>query len=205
MVGQSTWKAHPHLAWAMWGLDEIEATLTSFENNRHKHPDVTKAESVVADMRTARDAFRKSIENKSIREPKQMKEDEIRGWKAELERQWVAFEDSLQAYVEALGKQFTEQETVFRARADAQSKAWQQAIEALHKSAEHFSANHRGELVAAINCLESEANASRGKLDELNRAEGASWDLMKSALTETRAALGKAHQVVTRRFAARIA
>jgi hypothetical protein len=196
MVSQSTWHAHPHLAWAMWGLDEIEATLASIESRIHKRPDVrTKAESAIANMRVARDAFRKSLE---LHGP--ANEVSLAGSKTALESQWASFEDSVQTYLEAVGKQVTEQETVFRARADAQNKAWQQAIGNLHNSATSFAADRGGNSEAAVKRLESEANAAKVKLEELNKAEGASWAAMKSALTETRAALDRAHQAVLHAF-----
>ena len=153
-------------------------------------PDVrTKAESAMSDMRAARDAFRKSIE-----QHEQVNEAAPGRSKAALESQWAAFEDSVQTYLESVGKQVTEQEMIFRARADAQSKAWQQAIGNLHKSATSFAADRRGEKEAAVKRLESEADAAKVKLDKLNKAESASWVAMKSALTETRAALDRAHQ-----------
>jgi len=196
MVSQSAWDAHPHLAWAMWGLDEIEATLASIEGRIHKHPDDrNRAESAMADMRAARDAFRKSVE-----QHRQVSETGSAHSKAALESQWAAFEDSVQTYLEAVGRQVTEQEIVFRARADAQAKAWQQAIGNLHKSAASFGADLGGGSEAAIRRLESEADAAKGRLDKLNNAEGASWAAMKSALTETRAALDRAHQTVLNAF-----
>jgi hypothetical protein len=192
MVSQTSWNAHPHLAWAMWGLDEIEATLVSFQSSLHKRTDArTEAESAMADMHAARDAFRKSIE-----EHGQMDEVARARLKTELEGQWGAFEDSLQTYLRTVSKQVSEQETVFRARADAQSKAWQQAIAKLHERAASFASDRRGDIEAAVRRLEFEADASKAKLDTLNRAEGASWAAMKSALTETRTALDRAHQAV---------
>jgi hypothetical protein len=173
----------------MWGLDEIEATLSSIESRFHHRPDVrTKAESATSDMRAARDAFRKSIE-----QHEQVNEAAPGRSKAALESQWAAFEDSVQTYLESVGKQVTDQEIIFRARADAQSKAWQQAIGNLHKS---FAADRRGEMEAAVKRLESEPDTAKVKLDKLNKAESASWVAMKSALTETRAALDRAHQAV---------
>jgi chromosome segregation ATPase len=196
MAGQSFWHAHPHLAWATWGLDEIEATLASFERQIHKHADAhKKAESAIADMHTARDAFRKSID-----EHGRANEADLARWKEGLESQWVAFEDGLDIYLETVGKQITEQETVFRARADAQSKAWQQAIGKLHENAASFAANRRGDVEAAVKRLESEADAAKAKLDKLNNAEGTSWAAMKSALAETRAALDRAHKAVVDAF-----
>jgi hypothetical protein len=192
MVSQRIWHAHPHLAWAMWGLDEIEATLRSIENRVHHRPEVrTKAESAMADMRAARDALRTSIEQYG-----QVNETAPVRSKVALESQWAAFEDSVQTYLEAVGKQVTEQETIFRARAEAQSRAWQQAIGNLHKSASKFAVHRRDENEAAVKRLESEADAAKVKLDDLNKAEGASWAAMKSALTETRTALDRAHQTV---------
>jgi hypothetical protein len=47
-------------------------------------------------------------------------------------------------------------------------------------------------------CLE--AVAAKSKLDTLNKAEGASWAAMKSALTEKRAALDRAHRAVVEGF-----
>ena len=118
MAKRSIWTAHPHLAWAMWGLDEIEATVASIEGHLHGRADVRpEAHSAVADMRTARDAFRKSIE-----EHAHVDEAVFARTKAALEGQWAVFEDSVKDYLETVGKQVAEQETVFRARADAQGK-----------------------------------------------------------------------------------
>jgi hypothetical protein len=41
---------------------------------------------------------------------------------------------------------------------------------------------------------------AKAKPDTLNKAEGASWAAMKSALTETRAALDRAHRAVLEGF-----
>jgi HPt (histidine-containing phosphotransfer) domain-containing protein len=157
------------------GLDEIEATLASFETHLDKPADDhTEAAGLVADMCAARDAFRKSIEEKSVEDHRQMNELAFRRWKTDLEGEWAAFEDSLQTYLEKLRKQVTEQETVFRARACAQSRAWQQAVDWLHKRAASLGANQRGDVEAAARRLEWEADAQKAKLDKLNRAEGAS-------------------------------
>ena len=54
---------HPYLDWAKERLDEIDATLASFEHKAAKlQADArTKAETAMTDMRTARDQFHKSI------------------------------------------------------------------------------------------------------------------------------------------------
>jgi hypothetical protein len=174
----------------MWGLDEIEATLASIESRLGKHLHAhTEARSALADMRTVRDALRKTI-------AEHRHANTTANTKAAFEGHWKAFEDSVQAYLEAVGKQVTEQESVFRARADAQGKAWQQAIDQLHTSAVSLAIDRQGDIEAAVKRLESEAVGAKAKLDTLNKAEGASWAAMKSALTETRAALDRAHRAV---------
>jgi hypothetical protein len=190
MVSQRTWNAHPHLAWAMWGLDEIEATLASIENRLHGRANVhPTAESAMVDMRLARDAFRSSIEE-------QLDQASLSRSKADLEHQWAAFEDSVQNYLDKVDKQVTEQETVFRARADAQRTAWLQAIDNLHTSAARLAADRRSDIETAVKHLVSEADLAKVKLDQLNKAEGASWAAMRLALAETRAALNRAHRSV---------
>jgi hypothetical protein len=72
-------------------------------------------------------------------------------------------------------RQVTQQETVFRARADAQREAWLQAIDNLHKSVARFAADRRSDIETAVKHLQSEADAAKIKLDQLNKAEGASW------------------------------
>jgi hypothetical protein len=190
MVSQRTWNAHPHLAWAMWGLDEIEATLASIEGRLHSRTSVhPKVESAMVDMHRARDAFRNSI-------GEHVNEGALTRSKANLERQWAAFEDSVQNYLDTVDRQVSEQEIVFRARADAQDKAWLQAIDNLHKSAARFAADRGSDIETTVKRLESEADAARVKLDTLNKAEDASWAAMRSALAETRAALDHAHRSV---------
>jgi chromosome segregation ATPase len=188
MISQRFWNAHPHLAWAMWGFDEIEATLASIESRLHSRAGVhAQTESAMVDMRRARDAFRESIDaraNDAAPVPS----------RADLEAQWAAFENSVQSYLDTVDRQVREQETIFRARADAQSKAWWQAIDKLREDAEHFAMDNRGGIETAIEQLGSEAEAAKIKLDELNTADGASWIAMRSALAETRAALDQAHR-----------
>jgi chromosome segregation ATPase len=191
MAGQVTWNAHPHLAWAMWGLDEIEAALAAFEGHIHKPAaDRNKAQRAVAEIRGARDAFRHSIDEHG------QDQAALARRKADLVRQWAFFEHSLQHYMDTVGDQVTEQEAVFRARVQAQSKAWQQTIADLQQRATSLAGERRGALGAAMELLESEADIAKAKLDALNKAEGASWAAMKSALTETRAALERAHRAV---------
>jgi hypothetical protein len=188
MSSQST--IHPYLDWAKERLDEIDATLASFEHSAKKlQADArTKAEKAMTDMRTARDDFQKSI-----KEQGQASEAAVASSKKALEKQFTAFEAAVPAFLEATGQHVKEVEAAFRARAEAQRKAWQEAIDKLHKSAKSFADNRRDEIEAAVKHMKVEADAAKTKLD---KAGGESWAAMKTALTETRTALDKAQQAV---------
>lgn len=184
---------HSYLDWAKERLDEIDATLSSFQHDAAKlQVDVSvKAEKAMADMRAARDDFRRSV-NEHANATKST----IASSKKKLEAQWTAFEGGVLAYLDATGRQAKEQEAAFRARADAQRKAWQESIDKLHKSAVSFAADRRNEIETAVTHMKAEADAAKARLDKLNKAGGKSWVAMKTALTETRNALDKANQTV---------
>lgn len=191
MSSQSS--VHPYLDWAKERLDEIDATLASFEHNAAKlQADArTKAEKTIADMRTTRDHFSKAI---NVQE--ETSEAAIANSKKALETQWAAFELAVPAFLEASGRQLKEAEAAFQACAAVQRKAWHEAIDNLHKSARSFADNRRDEIETAVKHMKVEADAAKARLDKLNKAGGESWAAMKSALAETRAALDKAQQAV---------
>lgn len=83
---------HSYLDWAKERLDEIDATLASFEDNAAKLQADTsaKAQKAMADMRSARDDFRKSI-----KENGQASEAVIANSKKTLETQWTSFEEGV--------------------------------------------------------------------------------------------------------------
>lgn len=184
---------HPYLNWAKERLDEIDATLASFENSTAKlQADArTKAEEDIADMRTTRDHFRNAI-----RENGEVGEAAIVNSKKALEAQWAAFELAVPSYLDATGQQVKEAEAAFRACADVQRKAWQEAIDNLHKSAKSFADTRRDEIETAVKHMKVEADAAKNRLDKLNKAGTESWAAMKSVLAETRTALDKAQQSV---------
>ena len=191
MSSQST--IHPYLGWAKERLDEIDATLASFEHRATKlQADArAKGEKAMADMRAAQNEFQKSLKEHGA-----ASEAAVASSKKALETQWTAFEAAVPAFLEATGQQVKEVEAAFRARAEAQRKAWHEAIDKLHESAKSFADNRRDEIEAAVKHMKVEADAAKARLDKLDKAGGESWAAMKSALTETRTALDKAQQAV---------
>jgi len=184
---------HTYLDWAKERLDEIDATLASFEHGAAKlQADArTKAEKSITDMRTVRDDF-----YKAVREHGQASEAAIAQSKTALQTQWAAFESSVSSFLDATDRQAKEQEAAFRARADAQRKAWKEAIDKLHKSATNFADSRREEVETAVKHMKVDADAAKAKLEKLRKAGRESWSAMQSALAETRAALDKANQAV---------
>ena len=186
MTGQSS--MHAHLDWAKCRLDEIDATLASFESSAGKLQSEarSRAEPALARMRAARDAFRRAIKEKG-----QATEAALALSKKELESQWAAFELSAQTYLDEHVKNL---KAAFMARAAAQRKAWQETIDMLHESTASVAAHRRDDIEKAVKHMTAEADAAKAKLDKLNKASGESWTAMKSALSETRATLDRAQQ-----------
>ncbi|WP_052699464.1 hypothetical protein [Hyphomicrobium sp. 99] len=141
--------------------------------------------------RAARDDF-----FKAIREHGQASEAVIAHSKTELQTQWAKFESSVSSFLNATDQQAKEQEAAFRARADAQRKAWKEAIDKLHSSAKNFADNRREEVETAVKHMKVDADAARAKLEKLRKSGSESWAAMQSVLTETRAAWDKANQAV---------
>ena len=195
MDSQST--MHAYLDWAKGRLDEIDATLGSFESSATKlQADTrTKAESALANMRTARDAFRKSMKDYG-----QASEASLNCSKEALESQWNAFEASVQTYLDSTGKQVKDQQAAFLARAAAQRKAWQELIDTFHRSTASFAADRRDDMEKVLERMTTEADAAKIKLDKLNKAGSESWAAMKSALSETRDAMDRAQKAALDAF-----
>ena len=188
---------HFYLDWAKERLDEMDATLASLEGTAGKlRADArAKADLALTEIRNRRDDFQQIIE-------KQREAGEAT-WvavKATLERDWKAFEASVQKYIEAAGEQIGAREAAFRAGVDAQMKAWQEVAGKLHNAAAGFAADRRGEVEAIVKRMKDDAAGAEAKLDKLSRAGAQSWSALNSALAETRAAFDRANQAAQDAF-----
>jgi hypothetical protein len=195
MMSQS--HLHVYLNWAKERLDEMDATLALFESKvgELKGDARAKAERALADMRAKRDAFRETIKKEG-----EMSEAEWTRAKTALEADWSSFEASVQQYIDAAGMQVEQQKAAFRVRADAQRKAWQEAIDKLENTTAGFAADRKAEVESAVKHMKAEAVAAEAKLDKLYRAESESWSAFKKALGETRTAFDHANQQVNDAF-----
>ncbi len=191
-----TSETDPHLFsnWAKERLDEIEATLDALQSRVHSLQDETKkqAEKTIAEMRAQQQVFQEML--------KKQTEEGTANWTGlmrGLEANWASFEFLLQKYMNVTRKDAQHLQETFSARAEAQRKAWQDAIENLRGKASTFAAAHRKEAEEALNQLKAAADTAKAKLETQQKAGVESWDAFKTALEESRAAFDKAtHKVI---------
>jgi len=176
---------HFYLNWAKERIDEMDATLASFEGKVSEvQADArAKANQTLADMRKKRDDFRDTVK-------KQAQANEA-AWireKARLESEWNAFETEAKKYVETFGKQIEQQQATFKRLATAQVKAWREAADNLRTASKEFAAKHQSEIDETVKRMEVDAATAEEKLQKLNQAGMQSWSALMGALGETRAA-----------------
>lgn len=190
---------HLNLNWARERLEEIKATLESLENRAEKLPAMARSHATrtLADIRKARENF-----DKYLRENGTMAETGSSQSRDVLQKQWVLFEASAKAFLESSDVQAKDRESAFRARAEAQRRAWKEVIAKLHESAKTLSVGSRTEIETAAKHMKVDADAAKTKLEKIRKAGSDSWVTMETALGETRAAFDNAnraaHEFLTR-------
>jgi hypothetical protein len=188
---------HFYVNWAKERLDEMDATLTSFESKvAEVQADArNRADKVLAVMREKRDEFRNIVK-------KQAEANEA-GWikaQAQLESEWSSFETEAKKYVESFVKQVEQQQATFKLQAAAQLNAWREAADKLGSAANDFAAERRNEIDAALKRMNADAVAAEAKLLKLSEAGTQSWSVLTAALTETRATFDRANQALREQF-----
>ncbi|QHO79086.1 hypothetical protein ACH79_26180 [Bradyrhizobium sp. CCBAU 051011] len=188
---------HFYVNWAKERLDEMDATLTSFENKvAEVQADARdRADKVLSAMREKRDEFRNIVK-------KQAEANEA-GWitaQAQLESEWGSFETESRKYVESFVKQVEQQQATFKLQAAAQLNAWREAADKLGSAANDFAADRRNEIDAALKRMNADAVAAEAKLLKLSEAGTQSWSVLTAALTETRATFDRANRALREQF-----
>ena len=189
--------AHHVSNWMKQRLDEMDATMTSIDTRVATLQADAKehAEKAVADIRGQRAAFEEAIR-------KQQHESEAAWAKAKtaLEANWASFETAVQNYIKQAQPMVEQQQAIFKARAEAQRKAWEETISTLRGKAATFAAAKKQELDAALTHLQGEADAAKSKLEANRKAGEQSWVALKTALEESRVAFDKANQKALEAF-----
>ncbi len=188
---------HFYLSWAKERIDEMDATLASFEAkiSEVQADACVKANQVLADMRKKREEFSDTLKKHAdANEAAWSKE------KARLQSEWNAFEAEAKKYVESFGKQIEQQQATFKRQAAAQVTAWREAADNLRTAGKEFAAERRSEIEAAVKHMEADAAAAEKQHQKMNEAGKQSWSALMTALAETRAAFDRANQAVQEAF-----
>ena len=182
---------HAYLNWTKQRIDEMDATLASFEvkAGQVKAESKAKADQMLADMKKRRDEFQAKAKAQV-----QAGEAAMQASKAQLESQWHGFEAQVKTYFDTVGKQVEQQQATFRDVAAAQAKAWREAADKLHSEATKVAAARRADVDAAVKQMKADAAEAEARLQKLKQAGSESWAAMSAALTESRKAFDRANQ-----------
>ena len=114
--------------WAKERLDEIDATLAALQArvDTLQAETKTQAEKTIAEMRAQQQVFQDTLK-KQTAEGTAKWVNLMRG----LESNWASFEALVQKYMNTTWKDAQHIQETFSARADAQRKAWQEALASL--------------------------------------------------------------------------
>jgi chromosome segregation ATPase len=178
------------LAWARERIDEMDATLASFESKLRELEDTTRAEAdrSIDALRAQRGAFRDAV-------AKQARAGEAAWTRAkDLESQWAGFETDVGRYFEKFGKQVEQQQATFQMLAAAQMKAWREVADTMQQATREVAGDRRGDIEAAAARIKADAAAAQAKLEKVPRTGFEPWSTFTTALAETRAAFDRANQ-----------
>ncbi|MCF8466398.1 MAG: hypothetical protein K9G33_03265 [Sneathiella sp.] len=190
-------KVHPYIEWAKSRLDEMDATLSAFQG---KVEDLggdarVKAKEALSDMQVQRDAF-KSFFDKNLQSAESVWEAQS----AKLKKEWKAFEDEVETYVKSTKNNAEQYEAAFKARADAQVKAWQEMMNNAFTVAAKFPEERKADFDDAVAKMKSEAEVAESRLAAMKKAGQESWSALDAALSESRKAFDKATEDMQKAF-----
>lgn len=182
---------HVYLNWAKERIDEMDATLASFEAKagQVQADSKVKADQLLADLEKQRDEFQAAVKKQA-----EAGEASMDRAKAQLESQWTAFEAQVKSYIDAVGKQVEQQQATFRDVAAAQMKAWHEAADNIQGAATKFAADRRADIDAAVKQMKAGASEADARLQTLKQAGGESWTALSAALEQSRKAFDRANQ-----------
>jgi hypothetical protein len=182
---------HAYLNWTKQRIDEMDATLASFEakTDQLKAETKAKAEQIIADLKKRRDEFQAKAKVQA-----QAGVVALQANMAQLEAQWRDFEAEVKTYFDTVGKQVEQQQATFKEVAAAQAKSWREAADKLHSEAAKVAAARRADVDAAVKQMKADAAEAEVRLQKLKQAGGESWAAISSALAESRKAFDQANQ-----------
>jgi hypothetical protein len=182
---------HAYLTWTKQRLDEMDATLASFEAKAsHVKADAkARAAQLIADLKKRRKEF-----GAEAKEHAEANDAALRASKAQLEKLWASFEAQVKTYLETVGKDIEQKRSTFMDIATAQAKAWGEATEKLHSAAAKLAAENRAKADTAIAQMRAEAAEAKARLEKLRHAGDESRAALSAALETSRKAFDAANQ-----------
>jgi hypothetical protein len=182
---------HVYLNWTKERLDEMDATLASFEAKASQlgADAKAKADECISDLKKRRNEFQAKA-----KEQAEASEAAWQAAKMQLESQWSDFEALVKTYFETVGKQIEQQQSTFREVAAAQVKAWREAADKFHDAATKMTAEKRANVDTAIKQMKADAAEADARLQKLKQAGSESWTALSGALAESRRAFDQANQ-----------
>jgi hypothetical protein len=188
---------HFYLARAKERIDEMDATLADLQRHVEKLQSDGGAEArhLIAQLRSERDDFQSAVRHRL-----ETGEETVFAAAHMLETKWNRFEAKVDELIHYFGKQVEDGSTVFRARAEAQSKAWKTSIAKLQAAAKSCTGERRSRVDSALIQLKDDARLANERLRKLGKAGSESWAALKKALAETRSAFEHADEVAREAF-----
>ncbi len=182
---------HPFLDWMKQRIDEMDATVASFEAKagQLKAESEPKTAALVADLKKRRAEFQAKAGTQL-----EAAEAALKAGKAQLETQWQGFEAQVQTYLKSLDKQAGQQQAAFRDIAAAHIKTWGELQGELQREAGKLAAAQRPKVEAALKQMKAQAAEAEERLQKLKQSGGESWGALNTALTESRKAFDRASQ-----------
>jgi len=183
--------------WAKARLDEMAAGVKEFEANLDQLDASARAD---ADKAVAQVHQWIAEGKEKVKEVEAQGEAAIADARAYIEKAWDEFEVEANKWVE----QAKNQQASFKARANAQIKAWQDTVNTYMKHAAAAHADNRAAAEAQVEQLKAEAAKAQAEMNaraaELNKAGTASWAAMSKALDGSRNAFAKAIDTTAKNF-----
>ena len=182
---------HPYLNWTKQRIDEMDATLASFETQAAKANAESKVkyDRAIADLKGLRDEFKAKAKAQA-----EAGEAAFKAGKGQLETQWQGFEAQVKTCFDTLGKQMEDQTATFQIVAAAQVKAWREAAEKFQSEAAKLATARRADLDAAVKQMKDDAATAEARFQKLKQAGSQTWSALGAALAESRKAFDRANQ-----------
>ena len=180
--------AHENITWAKQRLDEIDAVISQAEKSAGEFKEKTHADAdrALSRLRDSRAKLEQALDQLRTQADAK-KESAVSQAQQALEDEWVEAESAFQAFLAAVGEQTEIARNAIAARAKAQRKSWQSALNDLHAQVTATVEKASEEFDAAIGRLSAEEEKAKAKIGQASSAGDETWQAIKTGLAEAKA------------------